>query len=242
MPRAARAGRPAAYLAAACLAAAGVTACGDRNSCSHTINCGRGNTADQTRVVPTGAPPPSSSPTAGTASASPTPPDDAESSEPPPPPVPEHRYLAQLGAVPGTDSDTEVDATAVVGGTPYDHSVTFVCSTYCNNGPDEKPQSVVSFNLGGRYRTLTLKMAVLDSSPDENETGTFEVYLDTVPQGARHVGFGSPKTQTLNVAGVNRVRLVAYRPGTVPNAAMAGAQLLDTVVPHLAWLNPELHR
>ncbi|MFI2759525.1 hypothetical protein ACH5A3_11690 [Streptomyces echinatus] len=230
------------YLAAAWLAAAGVAGCGDTNSCQNTINCGRDNTSEQTQAMPTGAPPVPAGPTSTAPSETPGPSDETESSGPPPSPVSDRRYLSELGAVEGADSDTEVDATAVVGGTSYDHSVTFVCSAYCNNAPGEKPQSVVSFNLGGGYRTLTLKMAVLDSSPDESETGTFEVYLDGVPQGTRHVRFGSPETQTLKVAGVNRVRLVAHRPGTVPNAAMAGAQLLDTVVPHLAWLDPELRR
>ncbi|MEW2161957.1 hypothetical protein AB0912_03010 [Streptomyces sp. NPDC007084] len=88
-------------------------------------------------------------------------------------------------------------------------------------------------------------MAVLDSSPDDNEKGTFEVYFDSQSKGIWHVTFGQPAEKTLPVAGVNRVRLVAYRPGTVANPMLAGANAAggtENVLPHLAWLSPELRR
>ncbi|WP_406123689.1 hypothetical protein OHQ89_16095 [Streptomyces canus] len=138
-----------------------------------------------------------------------------------------------------------MDEPAVVKRQTYDHSITFVCDLYCNTGQGEKQESVASFNLGGKYRTLSVRMAVLDSSPDENETGTFEVYLDSESKGIWHVPFGNPVEKTLTVTGVNRVRLVAYRPGTVANPMVAGANAaggIENVLPHLAWLNPELRR
>jgi hypothetical protein len=138
-----------------------------------------------------------------------------------------------------------VDEPAVVEGQTYDHSITFVCDLYCNTGQGEKPESVASFNLSGLYRTLTVRMAVLDSSPDDQETGTFEVYTDSESRGIWHVPFGKPVEEVLTVTGVNRVRLVAYRPGTVANPMLAGANAAggtENVLPHLAWLNPELRR
>ncbi|MEU8849882.1 NPCBM/NEW2 domain-containing protein [Streptomyces sp. NPDC048564] len=238
-----------AFLAAAWVAAAGVTAC-TQNSCEHTYNCGDNNDYTERNEGPdsgSGSTTAPSSPgtTATSSPEEPSPPADAGATLPTDTGVPSRRFLAELPAVQLEPSDTKVDEGAMVDGDSYDHSITFVCDLYCNNGQGEKPQSSVSFNLGGRYQTLTLKMAVLDSSPDENEQGTFEVYLDGESQGAKHVGFGKAEAQTLEVTGVNRIRLVAYRPGTVANSLLAGVNAAGgtaSVLPHLAWLNPELHR
>jgi hypothetical protein len=84
---------------------------------------------------------------------------------------------------------------------------------------------------------------VLDDAADADQVGSFQVFLDGVPQDQVEVRLGRPAWLRYDVVNVLRLRLVAYRPGTTASPLLAGVLAAggqSNKLPALAWGNPVL--
>lgn len=102
---------------------------------------------------------------------------------------------------------------------------------------------VAEFSLGRAYRELTGVAGVLDDATDPDQVGYFTVVLDGVPQEQMKAMHGSPAEFRVDVTGVLRLGLVAYRPDTKVGALLGGVLTAggqSRRLPELAWGNPTL--
>jgi hypothetical protein len=123
-------------------------------------------------------------------------------------------------------------------GTHYGNSIVHRCSTFCSDA-----RSAVEFDLGRRYRAFHSVVGVLDDAEEGEQIGQFQVFLDGRAQPPARATLGAPVTIRLDVTGVLRLRLVAYRPDTVASPLMVGAMLAgghSGRTPALAWGDPTL--
>jgi len=144
---------------------------------------------------------------------------------------PVESWLADLD--PASDN-SDIDAGEVrMGGKDYFHSLLYVCELFCNDGP----KGSETYVLSKEYKTFEAVIGV-DDGAEEEQIGVFEVVLDGRAAGTWRVPIGRPKRIKVDVSGVLRIRLEAYRPGTVGNPALAGAGAAAGVsgrFPDLAW-------
>ncbi|NKZ05273.1 NPCBM/NEW2 domain-containing protein [Actinomadura latina] len=177
--------------------------------------------------------------TAGTGSppVTPTSSSGGESPSPSPPP-PVNKWLTDLEPV-KDDSDVEIEGVSI-GGTMYERSLHYSCSAFCN----DEGISDLTYVLGKSYRTFRAVAGVNDAAGEPQE-GVFLVSLDGRDLDPVRVTQGHHRTIKLDVRGVIRLRLRAYRPGTTRNPAMAGANIAGGVsnrLPDLAWGDPKVSR
>ena len=123
-------------------------------------------------------------------------------------------------------------------GTHYGNSIVHRCSFFCNN-----PKSGIEYDLGRRFRDFRSVVGVLDDAEEAGQVGYFQVYLDGRAQPQSKAVHGAPATISVDVTGVLRLRLVAYRPDTVASPLMAGVLMTggrSARLPALAWGDPTL--
>lgn len=104
-------------------------------------------------------------------------------------------------------------------------------------------EGTVEYNLGRRFTRFEAIAGVLDDALDADQVGCFQVFLDGEPHEQVEVRMGHPVLVRHDVAGVLRLRLVAYRPGTtVGPFARAALVVLGRRpnLPALAWGSPTL--
>jgi hypothetical protein len=106
-----------------------------------------------------------------------------------------------------------------------------------------EPRGEIEFNLGRRYRTLETTVGVLDDATDAQQTGHFQVFRDGEQYTTVAATYGRPVELRVDVTGVLRLRLVAYRPGMTVSPLLAGARMAggqSNHLPELAWGDPRL--
>ena len=124
---------------------------------------------------------------------------------------------------------------AELDGEHYGNSIRFRSTLYC-----AEPKGVAEFSLGRAYRELVVMAGVLDDAKEANQVGYFTVYLDDVAQPQVKV---RPVEVRVDVTGVLRLRLEAYRPDTRSGALLGGVLAAggqSARLPELAWGNPTL--
>jgi hypothetical protein len=160
---------------------------------------------------------------------------DADGSVAPPPP----RESTLLTSLPTPQRSLDVRlGSAELDGRHYGDSVVYRCDMYCND-----PQGWIDFNLRKQYRLLEVTAGVLDDAAEPHQTGIFQVVLDEVIREKFSVRQGDSRALRVDVMGVLRLRLVAYRDGTTVHPALAGARMaggLSNHLPALAWGTPTL--
>ncbi|MEO6087089.1 MAG: SEFIR domain-containing protein [Umezawaea sp.] len=101
----------------------------------------------------------------------------------------------------------------------------------------------VEFDLSREYRRLTSVVGVLDDAAEAGQVGYFRVFLDGSPQPEVAASLGRPGRVDVDVTGVLRLRLEAYRADTVASPLLAGVFATSgksTRLPELAWGSPTL--
>jgi hypothetical protein len=154
-----------------------------------------------------------------------------------PPPPRESTLLTSLPA-PQRSIDVRV-GTAELNGRHYGNSVVYRCDMFCND-----PRGWMDFNLRKQFRLLEVTAGVLDDASEPHQTGMFQVVLDEVIREQFSARQGQSRTLRVDVTGVLRLRLLAYRDGTTVNPALAGARMaggLSNHLPALAWGTPTLY-
>jgi hypothetical protein len=129
-------------------------------------------------------------------------------------------------------------AAADIDGDHYGSSIVFRSELYCS-----EPKGVAEFTLGRRYHTFKAVAGVLDDAVEADQVGYFQVFIDDIAQDQMRVSYGKPAHFTVDVTGVLRLRLVAYRPDTVANPMLSGVLATagkSSRLPELAWGNPTL--
>ncbi|NVI91632.1 NPCBM/NEW2 domain-containing protein [Actinomadura sp. BRA 177] len=156
----------------------------------------------------------------------------------PSPPVPVSKWLTDLEPV-ADDSEVTVEGVSI-GGTLYERSLHYSCSAFCNNAGT----SDLTYVLGKDYTKFRAVVGANDAAA-EPQDGVFLVGLDGRDLKPVRVAQGHRRTIELDVRGVIRLRLRAYRPGTTRNPALAGANAAGGVsnrLPDLAWGDPRVSR
>lgn len=123
-------------------------------------------------------------------------------------------------------------------GSHYGNSIVHRCSMFCS-----ATRSAIEFNLSRRYRTFEVVVGVLDDAEEADQVGYFQVFIDGKGQPQTRAVHGAPVSINLDVTGVLRLRLVAYRPDTVASPLMVGALMTggrSAHLPALAWGDPSL--
>jgi hypothetical protein len=127
---------------------------------------------------------------------------------------------------------------AEIDGDHYGSSVVFRSSLYC-----AEPKGIAEFTLGRKYVAFKAVAGVLDDAVEATQVGYFQVIIDDIAQPQLRATYGNPVRFTVNVTGVLRLRLVAYRPDTVGSPLMSGVLAAggkSSRLPELAWGNPTL--
>lgn len=127
---------------------------------------------------------------------------------------------------------------AAIDGMHRGDSIVYRPSLFAN-----EPRAVVEYDLGRRYTGFEAVAGVLDDAADAGQLGYFQVFLDNVPQEQVEVRMGRPAWMRYDLAGVLRLKLVAYRPGTTASPLLAGVLAAggqSNKLPELAWGNPVL--
>jgi NPCBM/NEW2 domain-containing protein len=153
-----------------------------------------------------------------------------------PPSRPPVTYLADM--TPITDSSDVDPGSVTIDGVDYDRSLRFTCEAFCNDGST----SLEVYYLGGKYKSFDVVVGVNDRA-EEVQDGVFQVVLDKHAEDLIRVPQNSRRKIKIDVTGVHRLGLRAFRPGTVDNPAMAGANAAGGVsnrLPDLAWGNPKV--
>ncbi|MFC5744620.1 NPCBM/NEW2 domain-containing protein [Actinomadura rugatobispora] len=153
-----------------------------------------------------------------------------------PSPTPVADWLVDMEPV---DDSSDVDPEPVtMGGVDYPRSLRHECSLFCN----DDGKGVEVYYLGGRYKKFEAMIGVNDRA-EEEQVGLFQVTLDGRHQPGTKVSTGHPKKISIDVTGVLRLRLEAFRPGTTDDPAMAGARAAggrSNLLPDLAWGDPRV--
>ncbi len=102
-----------------------------------------------------------------------------------------------------------------IGGTLYERSLHYSCSAFCNNAGT----SDLTYVLGKDYTKFRAVVGANDAAA-EPQDGVFLVGLDGRDLKPVRVAQGHRRTIELDVRGVIRLRLRAYRPGTTRNPAL----------------------
>jgi hypothetical protein len=127
---------------------------------------------------------------------------------------------------------------AVINGNHYGDSIVYRPDLYCN-----EPRGAVEYIVRHRFRRFEAIAGVLDDAREGSQTGHFELFVDGKLRARAAVTLGRPARFRVDVTGVSRLRLVAYRSDTVANALMVGALMTGgktSNLPELAWGNPTL--
>ncbi|WP_170180607.1 NPCBM/NEW2 domain-containing protein [Actinomadura pelletieri] len=153
-----------------------------------------------------------------------------------PPVLPVTGWLADMEPV--SDSSDVDPGPVTMGGKDFLRSLHVTCTSWCNDG--NRPAEV--YYLGGKYRTFEVTVGVNDRA-EEEQVGVFQITRDGHNEPDIRVSSGKPKKVTINVTGVLRLRLEAFRPGTTDDPAMAGARAAggeSNLMPDLAWGDPSV--
>ncbi|QOW36196.1 NPCBM/NEW2 domain-containing protein [Nocardia seriolae] len=127
---------------------------------------------------------------------------------------------------------------ATLNGTHYGDSVVHKCAYFCRD-----IRSSVSYDLGGRYRSFESVVGVLDEAEEDDQTGYFQVFLGKSAAPTVAAKHGAPERIRLDVTGVLRLRLVAYRSDAIGNPILVGAGQVvgkSARLAALAWGDPTL--
>jgi hypothetical protein len=145
-----------------------------------------------------------------------------------------------LTSLPASRRSLDVQVgTAELNGRHYSNSVVYRCDMYCND-----PQGWMDFNLRKQFRLLEVTAGVLDDASEPQQTGIFQVVLDEVIREKFRARQGKSHMLQVDVTGVLRLRLLAYRDGMTVHPALAGARMaggLSNHLPALAWGTPTLY-
>lgn len=120
----------------------------------------------------------------------------------------------------------------------YSESLNFTtqevfCGWGSSSEADTTYQADATYQLDRRYRTLSMKVGLSDSSPS-GDTATFTFVVDGQQEGpAPTVGVGTPHSVDLNVSGALRVTL--KETCSAPNATPYSQGSVTAV-----WINPTL--
>jgi SEFIR domain-containing protein len=128
--------------------------------------------------------------------------------------------------------------TAELDGRHYGDSIRFRSSLF-----SAQKIGVAEFSLGRAYRELIVVAGVLDDAAEADQVGYFTVFLDDVAQPQQKATHGNPVELRVDVTGVLRLRMEAYRPDTVVGPLLGGvfaAGGRSPRLPALAWGNPTL--
>lgn len=189
---------------------------------------------DRVQGVPVGSPSVSA-----TTSALPSPVTQSPATTAPPTPAPALPVTDWLADMEPVSDSSDVDSEPVtMGGTDFLRSLHVNCSLWCNDG--DRPAEV--YYLGGKYRTFEVTVGVNDRA-EEEQVGVFQITRDGHHEPDIHVSSGKPRKIRIDVTGVLRLRLEAFRPGTTDDPAMAGARAAggqSNLLPDLAWGDPRV--
>jgi hypothetical protein len=153
-----------------------------------------------------------------------------------PEPIPDTTPLTELRAA-HRGSDIRFRA-AELNGKHYGASIVYRPDLFCN-----EPRGAVEYTIGRRFRRFYAIAGVLDDARDAGQTGHFELFVDGKLRARAATTLGKPARFTVDVTGVLRLRLVAYRSDTVANPMMIGALMTSGKsgnMPELAWGDPTL--
>lgn len=149
---------------------------------------------------------------------------------------PETVLLSQLPTAQRT-SDIRLRP-AELNGRSYGASIVFRPDLFCND-----PRGTVEYTIGRRFRRFESMAGVLDDARDGAQTGHFELFVDGKLRARAKTTLGKPARFRVDVTGVLRLRLVAYRTDTVASPLMVGALMTSGRsgnMPELAWGDPTL--
>ncbi|HEX3782258.1 MAG TPA: SEFIR domain-containing protein [Pseudonocardiaceae bacterium] len=127
---------------------------------------------------------------------------------------------------------------AEINGRHFGDSIIYRCDLFC-----QQPRGVVEFSLGRKYRRFEAIAGVLDDAADSGQTGQFQVFTDGTVRARGEAHLGRAVRFQVDVTGVLRLRLVAYRPDTIASPLMIGALATSGKsgnMPELAWGDPIL--
>lgn len=127
---------------------------------------------------------------------------------------------------------------AEIDGKHYGASIVFRPDLFCND-----PRGTVEYTIGRRFRRFEAMAGVLDDARDGEQTGRFELFVDGTLRARAATSLGKPARFRVDVTGVLRLRLVAYRSDTVASPLMVGALMTSGRsgnMPELAWGDPTL--
>ena len=153
-----------------------------------------------------------------------------------PEPSPDTTLVTELRAA-QRGSDIRFRA-AELNGRHYGASIVYRPDLFCN-----EPRGAVEYTIGRRFRQFHAIAGVLDDARDAKQTGHFELFVDGKLRARAATTLGKPARFTVDVTGVLRLRLVAYRTDTVANPMMVGALMTSGRggnMPELAWGDPAL--
>lgn len=125
---------------------------------------------------------------------------------------------------------------AEINGHHYGDSVVYRPDLFCN-----EPRGAVEFVIGRKFRQFEAMAGVLDDARHGGQTGHFQLFLDGHLKARGTATLGKPVRFRVDVTGVLRVRLVAYRADTVANPMMVGVLMTGGKsgnMPELAWGDP----
>lgn len=114
------------------------------------------------------------------------------------------------------DIDLQELSSASIDGTTYGRALAYECNLFCNG---TSPQTR-TFILGRQYTSFSTTAVVLDSAE-----GTYRIDITCDQQAPRtyEVSAGERKKITLDVAGVDRLRVQLYAAGPLKSAVQSGA-------------------
>lgn len=133
-------------------------------------------------------------------------------------------------------SDVDTDVTVALGRTQMDGSILYQCSMPCN-----EVKGVVDYLIPNGAKSFTSYIGVTDDATEANQVGTFEIWLDNIRMKTFRAAYGKPVKVTYALERGVRLRLVAFRPGTVENPILQGANAAGGTSnnpPSLAWGSP----
>jgi hypothetical protein len=146
-------------------------------------------------------------------------------------------YLADVDSVDFTNDLSSGSVT--INGTTYHKSLIYDCShSACAEG-----KASVEYDLAKRYKNLDVVAGVLEDAAESRQVGHFEVYVDGNRRVQVDVTLRQPEPLHLDVTNVGRLRLVAYREGTVTDPVKVTQNQTNGVsnkLPSLAWGDPKV--
>jgi hypothetical protein len=126
-----------------------------------------------------------------------------------------------------------------INGTTYRKSLIYDCSSSaCLD-----PKASVEYNLAGRYKHLYVVAGVLENASESRQVGHFQIYVDDRIRADVDVTLRQPRELPVDVTNAARLRLVAYREGTVTDPGKANQNQTNGVsnkLPSLAWGDPRV--